>query len=69
LPAGLYRIAPKAGDDDLAREKTMKKAVKAATLATSKERFSIAATGGNGVSGTGLQTINEDPDENTLTDP
>ncbi|WP_158512033.1 hypothetical protein [Burkholderia plantarii] len=38
----------------------MKKALKAATLATSKERFSIV-TGGKGARGTGLEAINADP--------
>ncbi|WP_158336064.1 hypothetical protein [Burkholderia plantarii] len=39
----------------------MKKALKAATLATSKERVSIVATGGKGARGTGLEAINADP--------
>ncbi|MBI0327860.1 hypothetical protein [Burkholderia plantarii] len=47
----------------------MKKVLKAAILATSKERFSIMITGGNRVCGRELETISEDPDENTLTDP
>ncbi|WP_186198191.1 hypothetical protein [Burkholderia gladioli] len=69
LPPGLYRIKLKADDWDDASSKAMKKAKEAATIATSKNRFSIVITGGDGVRGVGLETITEDPDEDTLIDP
>ncbi|MCW5118623.1 hypothetical protein B7L17_011700 [Burkholderia cenocepacia] len=69
LPPGEYVIDMKADNGSEARDKAMKKAKAAATIATSAERFSVLVTGGDNVRGYQLEVIDADPDEETLTEP
>ncbi|RRA01127.1 hypothetical protein [Burkholderia cepacia] len=69
LPPGEYIIDLKADDESAARDKAMKKAKAAATIATSAERFSVLITGAGNVRGYRLEVIDADPDEETLIEP
>ena len=62
LPPGEYRIRETADSGDAARTAAMDKAKKAATKATSAERFSLLVNGDGTFSTYHLELITEDPD-------
>jgi hypothetical protein len=62
LPPGEYYIRQQGSDGDAASDAAMKKIRDAATIATSKDRFSIVFTCDGKINSFALQVISEDPD-------
>ena len=62
LPPGEYVIDLTADDGASARSAAQKKAVEAATIATSAARFSLLTTGAGSIRGYQLEPITKDPD-------
>jgi len=62
LPPGEYRIEQSGADGDAASEAALNKIKAAATIATSKDRFSAVLTCNDRINSWALEVITEDPD-------